>query len=563
MPEPLSRRRVVQLAVGSVVPAVAGCLGTEEENTWYADQLPNGTRISFASAKLETEPQPNGFSIAPVILPTVSGTNQPASEALDIEISAVTDTDDPLVAYPLTRGAERLTRSSVSLAVAGLYPIIDTPKQFVSAPRRVLATDRTTVLTGEFDRQELGDQLTADALLTAQYERNGEISGFDQYTPVNSPEPVEAPPVIAVSRNTVVTARTVAQLDRAVAVVTGAQHSIVDKNESAAWLVEQAGDSDLVVGTIGTPPDKAAEPSEESAPTAAAGFQPTTTQNVIAAVDIDSETATTTARFALDADSLEGPTREIIGTRFGAEGRDRSSEFTSTRATVRASYDNDRIGITLSEEKDEGRERLSPPAARALVPEGALEFWYVPPLSRAVGTFWVETVADTEATALQVTSELTGSNGSEVRPREPPIGAGIKLAAPVNLDGDTVTILAVNDEDTIGTVTSKRVPTDELTGQEASRAVPRNRLSVRYEPPDTGPMGTLSVETQRRVWADTLVVRPIEDSWSDRVGSLDDDTQIAPGRRLEIPVDTDGAGAVVFATVDGATGEVARWQGPE
>jgi len=567
MTEPLTRRRAVQLAVASVMPAAAGCLGTTgDEATWYADWLPDGTRTSFAAIELGPETESDaGGSIIPIVLPRLSEGSQQPDEPLDIEVSEITTIDDPLVAYPLLLGTDRLTRSAVVLATAGLYPLIDTPTQFESVARRILATGPVTIVTGAFERAELRTRLTTETLLTTQYERSEDDSGFDRYTPIDSPDSVEAPPVVAVSEDTVVTARTAAQMDRAIAVATGARPPIVEQSETAAWLVEQVKTADLVAGTIGTSTSEATTRSATPASPANTGFSPTAEQEVIAALTVDSETAAT-AQFALDTDSLEDSTRERIQTEFGTAGRERSRTIDSTRVTVRASYDSDTIGVGRSggnADSDSSREQLSPSAARALVPEGTLEFWYVPPTGGEIATFWVETAAETDAAALRVQTTLTGDNGSGVQPRNPPVTAGIKLAAPADPAGDTLTVFAVDDEGAIGEVTSRQAPTDAVSTQRTARLVPADAVSFQYTPPGTGRVGSLSVSVEQPVDVETLVVREIGNGVSGRAGSLGTTAQIGPGQQLEIPVGTDSPGAVLFASVDGATGEVARWTGPE
>lgn len=560
----MRRRQFAVILTASATTAVAGCLGaTDEREAWYAHRLPGDTRTSFAAVELKPETRSDTTpSLTPIVFPRTSSGNQQSKGTLDVEVSELTDTDDLLVAYPLTVGVERMTRSSVELAAAGLYPLVQTPEKFSSVPRRILTTDQTTVVTGEFDRQELADRLTAETLLTTQYERSRQGQGFDQYAPIDSPDPVKTPPMVAVSEDAVVTAQTTTQLDRTIAVTTDARPSIVDANETAAWLVEQAGTADLVVGTIGPTSTEVADTAADNTPSADAEFRPTADQNVIAALNVGSGTDTT-AQFALDTDSLNSETREMIQTRFGTTGRERERDISPARVTVRASYDTDEISVDFAEEDpDDGRKQLSKSTARALVPVDGLEFWYVPPVSRDIGVFWVETVADTEATALQVRTGLTGADGSEVQPKDPPITAGVRLAAPVNPDGDTMTVLAVNDENAIGAVTSKQAPTDELSDQTVGRVVPSDAFSFQYEPPDTGTVGVLSVIVEKQLEIEVLVVRGIADGVSKRAGALNSNSYINSGRRLEIPVDAENPGAVVFASVDGATGEVARWSGP-
>jgi hypothetical protein len=109
------------------------------------------------------------------------------------------------------------------------------------------------------------------------------------------------------------------------------------------------------------------------------------------------------------------------------------------------------------------------------------------------------------------------------------------------------------------------VPTDELSETTASQAVPDEALSFSYQSPDTGNLGSLTVEVVADTEAKTMVAQPQEapSLFTDRVGSLTSDEPIEAGTTLETSVEPDGDVVIVYATVDGATGEVARWQGPE
>lgn len=59
------------------------------------------------------------------------------------------------------------------------------------------------------------------------------------------------------------------------------------------------------------------------------------------------------------------------------------------------------------------------------------------------------------------------------------------------------------------------------------------------------------------------IKRRIRRGFTDRIGSLTDDEPVGAGATLETNVEPDGDEVIVYATVDGATGEVARWQDPE
>jgi hypothetical protein len=205
---------------------------------------------------------------------------------------------------------------------------------------------------------------------------------------------------------------------------------------------------------------------------------------------------------------------------------------------------------------------LSRAEARALLPPESLAFRYEPPLDNSRAELWVAVVG--EADAVAVRAETATGNYSEIDPREGTVEARVSVSVPVDTDGDEVTVLAVDDSGARGPVTTVRAPTDELTVEDARQAVPPETLSFTYEPPEVGDFGRLSIELTADTDADALVAQPHQapGTFADRVGNLGDEDPVPAGTRLEVAVDPDGDEVRVFASVDGATGEVTRWQGP-
>jgi len=212
---------------------------------------------------------------------------------------------------------------------------------------------------------------------------------------------------------------------------------------------------------------------------------------------------------------------------------------------------------------DDGEQRLSCAEARELLPSESLAFRYEPPLGSSFAEFRVTVVGEADAAAVRVESESGGYD--EVTPQdgtvEPPLGVPVQ----VNTDGDEVTVFAVNADGARDAVTSTRAPTDELTPEEATQAVPPGALSFAYEPSDVGNFGNLLIEVTADTDANRLVAQPQEapGAFTDRVGNVVGDETVTAGTTLDVAVDPGGDDVRVFASADGATGEVARWQGPE
>ncbi len=216
-----------------------------------------------------------------------------------------------------------------------------------------------------------------------------------------------------------------------------------------------------------------------------------------------------------------------------------------------------------TDDDENGDEGLSPAAARELLPTDAIAFRYEPPLGNPFGEFWVEVIGETDAAAVR--AEAASGSTNEVTPQDGNIDGYLGVAVPVDPDGDEVTVFAVDEEGAAGRVTSSQVPTDDLTPEAAEQAVPNDALSFTYEPPGVGDYGSLLIEVTAETDAETLIGQAQEAPgvFTDRVGNIGDETTLGPGTTLEVGVDPDGDEVIVSATVDGATGEVARWQGPE
>lgn len=206
---------------------------------------------------------------------------------------------------------------------------------------------------------------------------------------------------------------------------------------------------------------------------------------------------------------------------------------------------------------------LSRAEARTLLPPESLAFRYVPPVSNSAAELWVAVVGETNATAIGAEAKSGGYN--KVSPQNGTVDGYLGVPVQVDPNGDEVTVFAINDDGDRGPVTSVSVPTDTLTTEQAERAVPPEALSFTYEPPDIGDYGTLMIEITADTDADTFIARPTKapDVFIDRIGDLSDEKQIETGSTLSVAVDPDGDEVIVWATVDGATGEVTRWQGPD
>lgn len=289
-------------------------------------------------------------------------------------------------------------------------------------------------------------------------------------------------------------------------------------------------------------------------------FRPRSSENVVTAVDFDANRETFESQFALAAADLGEDRQETIESSFGTGAVDgsRAVEVSDDRITATGTYDVEQLTA------DSAEQELSQAAAAELVPPEALRLQYEPPRRESgLGQLWVTITEDTDAAAVRVEADSGGMN--EIQPQERPISAGTDVAAPVDPAGDTVTVFVINDEGAAGELVTQSVPTDELSDATASQAIPEDALSFSYESPDAGNVGELTIEVVKETDADTLVAQPQEAprAFAGRVGSLTGDESVGAGTTLETAVEPEGDEVIVYATVDGATGEIARWQGPK
>jgi len=467
--------------------------------------------------------------------------------------------DDPLVSFPLAAGGATIGLFSTKLVATDLFPLLEADEEFESEAEGMLVLNGATVVEGTLDTDELHDRLTDDEKqFAATYEQTDKLLGYDRYDPVEVPDDLEEAPVVAVDEDELLVGDDADQLERIAATEAGDRSAVTDESDTAAWLVEHTGDADLVFGQIG------AVPETEFDLTEAVGneqFTPGEGEDVMAAATFDTETDELDIQFALTADDLTEDTRETVDNEFGTMGTDTAVDIDDDRITASGTYDADEI--VADTDPDGERDELSSEEARALVPEAALEFRYVPPLDNPFGEFWVETVEDTDARAIRAEADSGGHN--ELSSPDGTVSAGTGVPVQVDTDGDEVTVFAVDESDAIGELTTKRVPTGELAGDEAEQAVPEDALSFTYESPETGNLGSLHIEVVDDIDAEALVVRPREASGSsaDNAGSIDADEPVSVGTTLRSPVDPDGDEVTVFATVGEATGEVTQWEGPE
>jgi hypothetical protein len=562
-----SRRRFL-LGMGTLTAALAGCISDDDQGgndgsdeSTPTDDTPTDdpSTDTFNPAKelaygewLTTDQDGLFFAYANLDnLPENAVTNSGGSSEMSF--------DDPLALYPLVIGGAAVGVGQLSLGLAGLTQAVSPTATSDSTVSEITVINKTIIAEGSFATDQLTERLTepTDETFGIAYEQTSTDRGYDRYEPVEVPDSVSNPPAVAVTDETVIVGPDTSRLDQTIAAGNGDQSLVFETDETALELLEQAGSGDLVVGTFGSATGEKLF-GDLQQPNPDPQFRPRAGENVVAAVDFNASGETFESRFALAAADIGEDRRETIESSFGTAAVDGSSSVavSDNRITATGTYDVEQLA------EDATSQELSQAAATELVSPEALTFQYEPLPDQQFDELWVGVTEDTDAAGIRIEADSGGY--TEFEPQERSVSAGDSVAVQVDPDGDSVTVFAVNSEGAAGELTALSVPTDELSETAASKAVPEDALSFRYESPGAGDHGSLTVEVVADTTAETLVAQPQEAPglFTDRVGSLTSDEPVDAGTVLETAVEPEGDEVIVYATVDDATGEVARWQGP-
>ncbi|WP_181686985.1 hypothetical protein [Halorhabdus salina] len=566
-----SRRRFL-LGMGALTAALAGCSGDndQEANDNSADSTPTeGTPTEGTpgdDSSTDTFEPAGDLPYGQWLTTDQSGLffayanldNFPGDTVADSSGSSEPPVDDPLALYPLVIGGAAVGVGRLSLSFAGLAQAVSPTATSDSTVSEVTVTNETIIAEGSFATDQLDERLIepTDETFGVAYEQTSTDRGYDRYEPVEVPDSVNDPPAVAVTDETVIVGPDASRLDKTIAVGEGDQSRVFETDETATELLEQAGSGDLVVGQFGSATAK--ELFGNFQPDADLQFRPRSGENMVAAADFNASGDTFESQFALAVADLGEDRQETIETSFGTAAVDgsRSVEVSDNRITATGTYTVEQLS------DDPAGQELSEAAAAELVSPESLTFQYEPLPGQQFDELWVGVTEETDAAGIRVEAESGGY--TEFEPQERSVSADDSVAVQVDPDGDSVTVFAVNGEGAAGELTTLSVPTDELSETAASQAVPEDVLSFSYESPDSGDFGSLTIEVVADTDAKTLVAQPQEASlFTDRVGSLTSDEPVGAGTILETAVEPEGDEVIVYATVDSATGEVARWQGPK
>ncbi|ELY53669.1 hypothetical protein [Natronolimnohabitans innermongolicus] len=203
---------------------------------------------------------------------------------------------------------------------------------FDSTVEDLLLTDRAFVAAGDIDPAEIDAQITADAEaeFLRQFERTDEIGEYDLYEPVDA----EADAAVAVGTDAILVAEATPAVDdpptaleAAIEAADGETDRAADDSETIAWLLERAGDGDVVAGQYGDPADGLVDVDFESDELEGA-------DGIVSSFTVaDEETAI--GDFAA---VIDDPDEDALEAVLGASGEDRSLEVDEDRVVATATW---------------------------------------------------------------------------------------------------------------------------------------------------------------------------------------------------------------------------------
>jgi len=554
-----SRRRFL-LGLGAATAAVAGCTSQSDTNSDGPAEHPTTEPFDPASdlsyGKWLTTAD-DGLLFASADLEAIPTDSEATTSGEEFP-------EDPLIAYPFLLGYTAIGLGQLQLSFAGLNNAITPESAREPTIENVTVVNETVVGKGSFTADELDELLTTSTAepYGSVYEQTNSTLGYDMYEPVEVSESIsEDPPLVALTDESVVVSPNDKQLTRTVATGAGNRSHIYETNEVIAGLLAEAGTGDVVIGELGSLRDGSRNLRETFG--VDPQFEVRADEDVVASLELTDGSDTVKSQFALTAEGLDESRREAINTTFGAAAVDSSVTTTVNDGPITASgtYNADILEPDGTEEAND--QESSATAPRELVSPDALALQYEPLREQQLNELWVTVTEDTEAAGIRV--EAASGSSTELRPQDRPVSADDSVAVQVEPDKDSITVSVFNDDGQVSELMTESVPTDELSKTAARQAVPEEALSYSYESPTAGDFGSLTVEVVADIEAETLVAQPQEAPglFSTRVGSITNDEPVGTGTTLETAVDPDGDEVIVYATVDGATGEVARWRGPD
>lgn len=271
------------------------------------------------------------------------------------------DVAEVMHGYPLEGVISLADRLTVGLAGSGIggllrpYPALEglddeqrgsgTAETFESTVGEVMTVNDTLVLLGSIDVDEIASHVAetpAEDTVRREYERSGEQSGYEFYTPIDSGSSLGTP-ALAISDDAVVAAggedgpeSNAASLET----ITDDGERATDSIDEFAWLLEHTGEGQIIFGGYGESTSFPQDPSEHwgNVDSIAQSFtQFVDAKGAVGSLSIeDGETTSATLAIDYQYDTIDDSFEAALRGRLASGATERSIKVDSDRHRIRA-----------------------------------------------------------------------------------------------------------------------------------------------------------------------------------------------------------------------------------
>jgi len=449
----LSRRQFLQLGTAASTAALSGCfsLGSADFPA-YTDWIPPGyDHIVFAYIDFRiTDRSQEADQILPLILPSRSGT---AGSELVPDLPTLDAIDDLFLAWPLDIWRRLLAGMGIGLG-GGLGYLVDSDRPSETLDELFIANEMI-VATGEFDTRRRDKTLRSgpdNSPGDIRHEIIGDHGEFTLYKAMREGLDV----VTAVSETAVVFGDTSDHVRRVIDSQRGNDDRAVDDSELFRWLIDTAGEGDLVAGWKG-PIDlnrhTLGEPTVQLP-----GDLLSQREHVVASISFAPDDGEIGADLAVEDAGLDRKTRDRIESQLGTSATEVAASSDRDRFSATAMYPDDVLNLSFIEPQETETdtdtdepippEGDTPPEVANAVPDEALELSYNAEENHLTVTFERELAVD-KVTLRAVERDYRVWTNS--------LNETDDITISVNPDGDVVIVTATIDG-VSGEIARRNVP---------------------------------------------------------------------------------------------------------
>lgn len=290
-------------------------------------------------------------------LTTITG----ADEDSESEPGYGLDAAEVMHGYPLEGVISLADRLTVELAGSGIggllrpYPALEglddkqrgseTAETFESTVGEVMTVNDALVLLGSIDIDEIVTHITEtpeEDTVRREYERSGEQSGYEIYTPVDGGSSLGTP-ALGIGDDAIVAAGGEDGIESNAAslgTITDGGEQATDAIDEFAWLMEYAGEGQIIFGGYGESTSFPQDPSEHWGNTdsiAQSFTQFVDAKGAVGSLSIeDEETTSATLAINYQYDTIDDSFEAALRGRLASGATERSIKVNSDRHRIRA-----------------------------------------------------------------------------------------------------------------------------------------------------------------------------------------------------------------------------------